>query len=109
MNTLKNFVTAVILIGAGFVAATPIFASNSIVAVLPEIGSLTAQVGEWIAGELQSYFTKALNMPRMPPPGRSSSVAIIEGDRMIVEAKRLPPQSEPFRGLSGPRKKQASL
>jgi hypothetical protein len=103
MNILTKSFAIMVLLGAGI---APAWASSSSFMAVPSISSITAQVGNWIAVELQVYITKALCAPRAT--GTSApSVTILDGNHMIIEAKRLPAESAPFHGLSGPRKARA--
>jgi hypothetical protein len=107
MNTFKKLFVVTLLVGLGAVIATPASASNSIVAAaLPPMSLATVRVGEWIASALQSSIAKVFSTPGARS-AQAPSVTILDGNHMIVEARRLAPDSEPFRGLSGPRKKQA--
>jgi hypothetical protein len=100
MNILVKSLAVTVFLGASITPARAL--SSSFVAV-PSISSITAQVGNWIAVELQAYIIKALCTPRAS--GTSApSVTILDGNHMIIEAKRLPAESAPFHGLSGPRK-----
>jgi hypothetical protein len=92
MNPLTKIVATTTLIGSTLIGAAPSCASNSVVAALPQITAVTAQVGEWIASELQVQLAKALAIPHAIRSARGPSVFVIEGNHMIVEAKRLPPE-----------------
>jgi hypothetical protein len=102
MNMLKKLIILATMFAA---VSVPASASSSAIGALPEMGTLTGYVATWIADGLQVCLTKALSASRATIKGRTPSVTVIDGTHMIIEAKRLPPQSAPFRGLSGPRKK----
>lgn len=66
-----------------------------------------AQVVVRLAAGFQVYVSQALTA-RATLLARAPSVTIVDGNHMIVEAKRMPSEFAPFRSLSGPRKKQAA-
>jgi hypothetical protein len=103
MNTFRKFTFISVL--AVVAAATPASASSSGLFALPELSSVASEVAAAISRELQLYLAKVVSASRTTLTTRAPSVTI-EDTHMIIEAKRLPPESEPFRGLSGPRKKQ---
>jgi hypothetical protein len=104
MNTLmKMFYASVV---TALAVSTPASASSTAIFALPELGSVASQVAGTIARELQLYLAKVVSASATTVTTRSPSV-VVEDMHMIIEAKRLPPESEPFRGLSGPRKKQS--
>jgi len=103
MNTFRKLIYVSVV--AALAASTPASASSSAIFALPELGSVASQVAGAISRELQLYLVKVVSASRTTLTTRSPSV-IVEDTHMIIVAKRLPPESEPFRGLSGPRKKQ---
>jgi hypothetical protein len=104
MNRLNKYLAIAVVTGAGLVASATTSASS--LAVLPEAGALATRATYWIVGELGSYIAKALSSSRATQPTRAPSVTIVADNHMVVEARRLSPETQPFRGLSGPRKKQ---
>jgi hypothetical protein len=105
MNSLNKSLATAMLVALA--AVTPASASGSSVTALPEMGALATQVASWIATELQVRFANALCGSHATLTAHAPSVTIIDGNHMIVEAKRLLPDAAPLRGLSGPRKKQS--
>ena len=100
MNILvKCFAGAVV--GAMFAIPAPAFAQG-----LPVPNAMVGQLTAWVVSGLQFYVAHAANTSTASPATRAPSVTIIGGNHMIIEAKRLAPDSTPFHGLSGPRKKQ---
>jgi hypothetical protein len=101
MNILNKLLAIAVLLS---VSITPACGSTSRFVAIPSMGSLTAEVGNWIAIEVQVYIAKTLCAARATGTTPTPSVTILEGNHMIIEAKRLPADTVPFRGLSGPRK-----
>lgn len=104
MNIFRKSVYASVI--AALAAATPASASSTAIFALPELSSVASQVAGAISRELQLYVAKVVIASRPTLMTRSPSVTV-EDTHMIIEAKRLPPESALFRGLSGPRKKQS--
>lgn len=61
------------------------------VLLLPEISTLTAQVGERIAEQLKIQMAQTVAAPRLQRSARTASVTITESNAIVVEATRLPP------------------
>lgn len=93
MNILRNLVLgAVATVGI----AGPAAASPSLLAALPDIAVMTAEVGSWIAVEWEALRKVLLAVPRAVRAERQAAVTIFEGpNHMIVEATRLPPERNP--------------
>ena len=104
MNTFRKLILASVV--AVLAVSTPASASSSVIAALPGMGSVASQVAGFVSRELQVCLAKVVSASRATLTTRSPSVTI-EDTHMTIEAKRLPPESEPFRGFSGPRKKQS--
>ena len=102
MNILKKLICVGAL--ALLVGGAPASASSSAIVALPEMGSVASQIAVLISREVQVYVGKVVTS-QMTLKTRSPQVTI-EDTHMIIVAERLPPESEPFRALSGPRKKQ---
>jgi hypothetical protein len=103
MNTFRKLVCLSVV--TALAASTPASASSSVILALPEMGTVAAQVAGLLSRELQMCVAKVVSASRATLKTRSPSVTV-DDTHMIIEAKRLSPESEPFRGLSGPRKKQ---
>jgi hypothetical protein len=101
MNILNKSLAIALLLSVGI---APAYGSTSRLMAIPSMGALTAEVGSWIAIEVQVYIARALCASRATGTTPTPSVTILEGNHMIIEAKRLPAETAPFRGLSGPRK-----
>lgn len=96
MNTFRIMTTGVFLGVLGVALAVPaseVFPPPA----LPELATMTAEVGESIAAGVRVQMRDALNAPRPARIRRSPSVFISEiSDVVVVAATRLPPV-EPLR------------
>jgi hypothetical protein len=86
---------------AALAVSMPVSAANGGVTAPSQMGVAAVQVVSWISSGLWSRFENTATK-------RSGAAQVtIDGNHMIVEAKRLTAEVVAFSGLSGPRKKQS--
>jgi hypothetical protein len=94
MNTRQKFTVAALLTGFAF-ASNPAKADVlGFSAGLPDLGSVTAEVGHMVVADLTASLRNALAAPRMTHKRQSPSVTVQEMETVMVVATRLPSASE---------------
>jgi hypothetical protein len=88
MNTLRNVSIVCAAMLALVVVTAPARAVED--TVLPQISTLTAKVGKYIAAELKAQMLEALGAPRPARVRHSPTVLVAEDNVMVVVASRLP-------------------